>query len=114
MELIHQMQLLKDNRPATFIRYNPHTFLKNGLKQLVSASDENQAQQAKRAREKKLVQAIKQAQFGMTGSLRVMYMFYTCYLPLLPAEDDHTYCPIIWLNPAYSKDIRRICMPVIV
>lgn len=98
-----------------FIRFNPHTFLRNGLKQLVSASDKVQAEQVRQAREKRLVKVIKEADFGAPGSLRVQYMYYNCYLPLVPADDnDHIYHLNIWLNPAYFESIRRICMPVIV
>lgn len=98
-----------------FIRFNPHTFFKNGLKQLVSASDEIQAEQARQAREKRLIKAIQEADFGARGSLRVLYMYYNCYVPLVPADDDdHVYHLNAWLNPAYSKSVRRICMPVIV
>ena len=114
--MIHQKQLsLGDETPAMFLRYNPHTFHKHGLKQLISGTDKVQAEQARQIREKRLVQAIIEAQFGAEGSLKVLYMYYNCYLPVLPVNNDiHTYHLNIWLNPVYHNEVHQICMPVIV
>ena len=115
MKLIHQNQLFRaDNTPAMFIRYNSHTFLKHGLKQSVSATDTVQAEQAREARESRLIDTIKNAHFGAQRSLRVLYMYYNCYLPLSPVDGIHTYHLNIWLDPAYCKEILHVCMPVIV
>lgn len=115
MKLIHEKQLLDgDTTPAMFIRFNPHTFLKHGVKERVSTSDKVQAEQARSVREERLIKAITQAQFGAKGGLRVLYMYYNSYQPLMPGDDDHMHHLNIWLNPAYCKEVRDICMPVIV
>ena len=95
-----------------FIRYNPHTFHRDGMRQLVSGTDAVQAVHAKQLREERLVETIKNACFGSAKSLRVLYMYYDCHRPLYPSREDiHKYHLNVWLNAGYS--MRQMCVPVI-
>lgn len=100
MQLVHKRQLAKgDDRPAIFIRYNPDTFYKDGVKQLVSGTDTAQAERVKQEREKELVACLKQDLFGAKRSLRVLYMYYDCYM-----DDNKKWQLSICNDPAYCLD----------
>lgn len=81
MLLIHEQLLASgEERPVLFIRYNPHTYYRDGVWQRVSGSDSEQADQQKKEREEQLVYAIREAVFCPPRSMSVLYMYYDCYL----------------------------------
>ena len=101
--------------PLLFIRYNPDTFHKNGLRQLVSGTDVNQADEAKKNREQVLVKTILSATFGEPASMQVLHMFYNCHCPLFPSpHSKHHYHVSLWLNSLYCNELRDMCKPIIV
>lgn len=114
MHLIHEKQLLrKDSRPAAFIRYNPNTYMKQGIKQLVSRSDTAQAEKARSAREKTLVDKIQKMEFGQDKTLQVLYMYYDCHCPFT-TDAKHKYHLDIWRNSEYCPELLSVCLPVVV
>lgn len=114
MHLIHEKQLLrKDSRPAVFIRYNPNTYMKQGIKQLVSRSDTAQAEKVRSIREKTLIDRIQGMKFGQSNTLQVLYMYYDCHCPFTP-DAKHKYCLDIWRDSQYCPELLSACMPVIV
>ena len=114
MHLIYEKQLLReDSRPAVFIRYNPNTYMKQGFKQLVSRTDTEQAEEVRSARERTLIQKIREMEFGRDKTLQVLYMYYDCHCPFTP-DAEHRYYLDIWRDSQYCAKLLSVCLPVIV
>ena len=97
-----------EHGPLLFIRFNPHSFRRDGVVQKVSGSDIKQAHQVQSIREDRLCNAIRNASFGEVDTMQVLYMYYSCHSKDSAEEEVNL---DLWHNPQYLQEIRSKCLP---